>query len=136
MITAFNHLGLSHAALSLAVDLWALIQVFDDIEDGHAPKKDEASHALIASLVGLPTNDFYMLHKAAIAPALVVAVEKWKAANHAEKTGEHDAKSFMWRAGFYDVLALICLLDGKPVIPALSLYGETFQDYMKEFDHA
>lgn len=136
MTTAFNHLGLSQSALALVVDLWALIQVFDDIEDGHTPKKDEADRALYAALVGLAVNEFYSHHRAAIAPALLVAVEKWKAANQAEKTGAHDAKSYMWRAGFYDVLALICLLDGKPVIPALSLYGETFQDYMKEFDHA
>lgn len=136
MTTAFNHLNLSPAALSLVLDLWALIQVFDDIEDGHSPKKDEADRALLAALVGLPVNTFYSAHREAIAPALLIAVEKWKAANQAEKTGAHDAKSYMWRAGFYDVLGLVCLLDGKPVISALSLYGETYQDYMKEFDHA
>lgn len=136
MTTAFNGLGLSDSALSLALDLWALIQVFDDIEDGHTPKKDEADRALVASLVGLPINRFYVQYREAIAPALMVAIEKWKAANQAEKSGAHDAKSFMWRAGFYDVLALICFLDGKPAAPALSLYGETYQDYMKEFDHA
>lgn len=135
-MNAFSHLGLSQLALSLVLDLWALIQVFDDIEDGHTPKKDEADRSLYAALVGLPMNDFYIQHKSAIAPALLVAVEKWKAANQAEKSGAHDAKSFMWRAGFYDVLALICLLDGKSAAPALSLYGETYQDYMKEFDHA
>jgi hypothetical protein len=132
----FDSLDLSPSANSLALDVWALIQVFDDIEDGHAPKKDEAERALYASLVGLPANAFYRQHGAAIGPALLLMIEKWKAANIVEKGRAHDAKSYMWRAGFYDVLALICLCDGKRPQPALALYGESYEDYMKEFDHA
>lgn len=132
----FDVLELSPDANNLVLDVWALIQVFDDIEDGDKPKKDESERALYASLVGLPSNPFYRQNLATIGPALLLMIEKWKAANIVESNGKHDAKSYMWRAGFYDVLALVCICDGKRPQLALALYGESYENYMKEFDHA
>ena len=114
--------------------IWELLQFFDDVYD-----KDPVTNfdsALYGAFLTLPTNNFYTRHQAALAPAIHIAIEKWKLANYVEENGKADAKSYMWRACFYDILALVCILNGCPqqTQAALTMYGETFEDYMKEME--
>jgi hypothetical protein len=59
-----------------------------------------------------------------------------------ERAGNADAKSYMWRAGYYDLVLLviqICHGYEKALLAApsvMSLYGETLADYLGEFEHA
>jgi hypothetical protein len=59
-----------------------------------------------------------------------------------ERDGQACATSFVWRAGYYDlVLAAVQIEHGSqlamdigPVV--LKLYGESLEDYMKEMSDA
>jgi hypothetical protein len=67
---------------------------------------------------------------------------KWQASDQAERAGKADAKSFVWRAGYYDVVLMtVALCHGtqratEAASQVMELYGETLEDYIKEFSHA
>jgi hypothetical protein len=67
---------------------------------------------------------------------------KWQASDTVERSGNADAKSYVWRAGYYDIVLAVVQLCHGPVFAAqnahivLGLYGETYDDYMKEFKNA
>jgi hypothetical protein len=67
---------------------------------------------------------------------------KWQASDQAERAGQADAKSFVWRAGYYDLILMAVSLTHGPGFAAknahlvMELYGEKFEDYMKEFGNA
>jgi hypothetical protein len=67
---------------------------------------------------------------------------KWQASDQAERAGRADARSFMWRAGFYDVVLMavaLCHGSGHATNVAsdvMAIYGEKLEDYLKEFNHA
>ena len=92
--------------------------------------------------IGLPSNPFYQANHAALSSALATALLKWKASDEAERAGRADARSFVWRAGYYDVVLLVyalCHGQDKAMRDAetiLGLYGETYAEYRKEFNHA
>ena len=71
-----------------------------------------------------------------------MAILKWKASDEAERAGNPSAMSFVWRAGFYDVvLAVVQIVHGTDAamqiaVNVMSLYGETLPDYMQEFGNA
>lgn len=131
---AIQSLNLSQPAYNFVMDVWSLAQVFDDVTDGDEVKKDDLKRSIYAAFVTLPTNSFYMQHSRELSSALFVAIEKWMLANKVEDEGKHDARSYMWRAGFYDVVALVCILDNSDPHAALCLYGEKYEDYMKEME--
>lgn len=137
-----NLLDLPRPATDWLLDLWSVIQVFDDAVDGDAVTHPAGESAVWAALVSLPGNPFYVAHAAALQAALAAAVLKWTAANAVEASGAADARSFMWRAGYYDVVLLVVLLCHghntasrlAPVV--MQMYGETYEDYCKEFARA
>ena len=98
--------------------------------------------ALWAGLVTMPGNPFYQANAAALQAAVATAILKWHAANEAEAAGEADARSFVWRAAYYDVVLLAVLLSHgqgealrlAPVV--MMLYGEPFAAYQEEFPNA
>jgi hypothetical protein len=59
-----------------------------------------------------------------------------------ERAGEACAVSYVWRAGFYDlVLACVQIVHGIETAMEIAgnvarLYGETLEDYMREFGDA
>jgi len=121
--------------------LWTMIQRLDDVVDDPEKMTRSDKDALIwDSLVTLPTNAFYLRNVGALSPAIALMVAKWKASDTAEREKRHDARSFVWRAGFYDVFLLVYILCKGPVQgleaaeTVLSLYGETLDDYMQEFN--
>lgn len=124
------------------LSLWNAIQIFDDMMDGDFPDRDKLTDAVCDTLVNMPSNPFFLSHAATLLPLMATAILKWKAADDAERAGEADETSFVWRAGYYDiVLAVIQLVHGQQVAldvcqQAMKLYGEKYADYQEEFKHA
>lgn len=135
-----NQLDLPDAAIDWLLDLWHVIQVFDDVHDGD-PAGD-VMPALWGALVSMPGNPFYQANAAALQAAVATAILKWHAANEAEAAGKADERSFVWRAAYYDVVLLVTLLchgkdDALHLAPTIMLmYGEPFADYREEFPDA
>lgn len=118
------------------------IQVLDDVADGDAIERPDLDKAIWHLFVAMPANPFFQANSSALLPALATAICKWKASDDAEKANKPDEKSYMWRAGFYDVLVTVYILCfGRDLAlenagKVLGLYGETFEDYKREFNHA
>lgn len=122
--------------------LFDAIQMLDDVADGDTVERAALDAATWNLLVAMPQNAFFRVHSQNLLPVMATQILKWQAANDVEKTGHVDALSFNWRAGFYDVvLCAVNLVHGpNATIPAaasiLRLYGESFEEYLKEFNHA
>jgi hypothetical protein len=132
-------LDLPDAAVEWLLDVWRMIQMLDDVADGDAVSRDDLNSIIWASLVTMPANPFFLANAAALQTALAQLVLKWQASDDAERQGQADARSFVWRAGYYDLVLLVVLLtkghadamkDAKTV---MHLYGETLHEYLKEF---
>lgn len=136
------NLELPPDAAAWLLGLWDVIQVFDDVADNDAVSRTDLDRAIFTSLVALPANTFFQAHSAALLPIVATAVLKWKAADDAEREGNADEKSFVWRASYYDVvLTVVLLCHGHAAAMGaakhvMKMYGESFADYRKEFDHA
>jgi hypothetical protein len=130
------------AAVGWLCDLYEAIQTFDDYQDGD-PVSREALHALIWTvLVAMPQNPFFKAHSELLLPLVANAVLKWHGANIAEQEKTHNATSFVWRAGYYDlVLMVVAICKGHQYAAlnanaVMQLYGEKFEDYLKEINNA
>ena len=135
-------LGLPKDAVSWLVDIWVVIQFFDDIADCEPTSREDLNTVLWNLLVQLPLNPFYNANQLNLSAALATAILKWQGSDAQERNGKADAKSYMWRASYYDLVLTAVLLCHGPKVATeaaprvMQLYGETFEDYMKEFDHA
>jgi hypothetical protein len=133
---------LPNAAVEWLLMLWDAIQVFDDVADGDEVKRNDLDVVIWNTLVGMSQNQFWQANANSLMPVVATMVLKWQASDEAERDGKADAKSYMWRAGYYDVVLMVVTLC-HPAKRAkelsryvMELYGEKFEDYMKEFDHA
>lgn len=135
-------LDLPDDAVDWLIALWQVIQLFDDIVDGDKIESDEADLAIWNALVGLPSSPFYQQHFTVLLPLVSTAILKWKASDVIERNGDACATSFVWRAGYYDlVLAVVQLVHGTQAAMeighvVLKLYGESLEEYMKEMSNA
>ena len=127
----FNTLGLPPEAQEYLLDLWHVIQLLDDVQDGDAGAN--AGPVAWAIFARMPMNQFYRNTMASLQPLLVMQLIKWEAANEAEASGQADARSYMHRAGYYEIVAMACHLCGLNAKAALGLYGETYAQYAEEF---
>lgn len=124
------------------LSIWSLIQVFDDIHDGDSVDEKEFNSAMWSAFIYLPTNDFYRQNGSALASVISTQIFKWRAANHAEKEGLANEQSFMWRAGYFDILMLVySLVYGVDRAQAdaykvMNCYIETIDQYYEEFKGA
>jgi hypothetical protein len=138
----FTHLGLPKEAQAWLLMLWDVIQFFDDVADADHIERNELDAALWNALVSMPDSQFFQQHRSVLVPLVANAILKWQASDQAERSKEADAKSFVWRAGYYDiVLSVVSLVHGpaKAIAGAreiMSMYGESFEDYLKEFANA
>lgn len=138
---AFRELQLPPDAAIWLLDLWHVTQVFDDVADGDAVNRDDLDGAIWKGLVAMPANPFFIAHQSTLQPVLATAIMKWKASDSAEKAGKADEKSFVWRAGYYDVLMCVVMLCHDPETAmaladeVMALYGEDFAKYREEFGH-
>jgi hypothetical protein len=138
----FGRLDLPPDAAAWLLNLWDVIQVFDDLYD-----RDEVSrHTVLTTvwrvLVAMPANPFYKANEPHLSPIIANALFKWQGANEAEDNYAVSEVSFVWRAAFYDVVLMVVALCHGPdkalemAHVVMGLYGEKYADYLKEFDHA
>lgn len=134
--------SLPPAAVEWLISLYDAIQVFDDYADGDTVTREDLDTTIWNTLVGMPSNPFFAQNAGALLPALGTMILKWQASDKVEREGKADEKSFVWRAGYYDlVLLAVQLCHGvaaahKVSSHVMSLYAENYQDYLKEFQNA
>lgn len=122
--------------------LWNAIQVFDDVADGDPVEREDLNATIWNTLVGMNQNTFWQANSHTLAPVVASMILKWQASDQAERAGKADARSFVWRAGYYDVVLMaVAVCHGtqratQAAQQVMELYGETLEDYMKEFSHA
>ena len=118
------------------------IQVFDDVADGDPVERKDLNATIWNTLVGMHQNAFFTANSNHLTPLLATMILKWQASDTAERNKQADAKSFVWRAGYYDLILMsVSLLHGAEYAAThghhvMALYGEKFEDYMKEFCNA
>ena len=131
----FQTLGLPDAAQKWLLDVWHVSQVLDDAADGDKISGDDASKAAWAIFAGMPLNSFYIAYQSVLQPVMVLQLLKWQAANKIEADTGPDDHCYMWRAGFYDLVLMVCHVcgvDGKGDY-VLRMYGETYAEYAEGF---
>lgn len=132
--------GLPDQAVLWLLDVWGVIQVFDDVADAEEVARHDLDSAIWASLVGMPSNPFFIQHASALLPVLGLQIQKWQASDYAERNGLADERSYMWRAGFYDLVLMCATLCGgcaaAKAYGVLALYGEAYAAYKSEFPDA
>lgn len=135
-------LALPAPAIEWLLMLYGAIQVFDDVADGDAVERDDLNAAIWNTLVGMSQNTFWIANSQTLTPVVASMILKWQASDQAERNGKADARSFVWRAGYYDVVLMtVALCHGtqhatERAQQVMELYGETLEDYMKEFGNA
>lgn len=135
-------LALPAPAIEWLLMLYGAIQVFDDVADGDAVERDDLNAAIWNTLVGMSQNTFWIANSQTLTPIVASMILKWQASDQAERNGKADARSFVWRAGYYDVVLMtVALCHGtqratETAQQVMELYGETLEDYMKEFGNA
>ena len=135
-------LALPAPATEWLLMLWGAIQVFDDVADGDSVEREDLNAVIWNTLVGMNQNSFWAANSLTLAPVVATMILKWQGSDQAERAGKADARSYVWRAGYYDVVMMVVALchgtkyatDNAHLV--MALYGETLEDYMKEFGHA
>lgn len=122
--------------------LFDAIQFFDDVADCDKIERGDFDRSLWNSLVGMNINPFFIKNSYQLLPLISVMILKWQASDKIEREGGANAKSYMWRAGYYDiVLMAVRICHGQKAASeiadkVLALYGETIESYLQEFGHA
>ena len=86
--------------------LWDAIQLFDDVADADPITRDDLDTVIWATLVAMPSNPFFAHNAAVLLPVVGAMILKWQASDKVERAGHASAQSYMWRAGFYDVVLM------------------------------
>jgi hypothetical protein len=134
-----EHFQLPSSAVEWLLMMFDAFQVFDDVADGDAVDRSDLDKCIWNTLVAMPLNHFFSTNSATLLPIVAVNILKWHGSDQAERAGQADAKSFGWRAGYYDLCMIavqLCHGTEKAVklsSDVLKLYGESFEDYRKEF---
>jgi hypothetical protein len=128
-------------AVELALMLYNVAQVWDDIVDGDAVTARDVNAAFVDALVKMPTNRIYQL-----IPELPYHIYnvflRWRDATNIENNqpSENDLhKCYMLRAGLFDIFVLIAAkmfgddYAAEVGVTIRRLYGETFESYSQEF---
>jgi hypothetical protein len=122
--------------------LYEAIQVFDDVADGDKIDRQDLNACIWNTLVGMNQNSFWLVNSQTLTPVVASMILKWQASDQAERAGRADARSFVWRAGFYDVVLMtVALCHGSAhatnvASQVMAIYGEKLEDYLREFNHA
>ena len=141
-IIHFSNLNLPLDTQRWLTDFWDVIQGLDDWRDNDAVDPAEKEKVIYQVMVSLPSNPFFQRHAQHLLPIMSNLVLKWIAANRLEDNKEELNKAYMWRAAYYDlVLEVVGLVHGYENAAVASqyvakMYGESFEDYVKEFQNA
>jgi len=129
-------------AVKWLLDLFHAFQIFDDFADDDPVSRADLNALIWNTLVGMQQNPFYMQNSFRLLPVVSINILKWQASDTVERAGNADAKSYNWRAGYYDIVLAVVQIYHGPDFAAqnahivLGLYGETYDDYIKEFKNA
>ena len=129
-------------AVDWLIMLYEAIQVFDDVADGDLVSREDLNSTIWNTLVSMTQNPFWQANSHSLTPIVATMILKWQASDQAERAGEADARSFVWRAGYYDVvLMVVALCHGtkaatENALYVMRLYGEKLEDYLGEFKSA
>jgi hypothetical protein len=124
------------------LDFWSVIQGLDDWRDNDEVSPQEKEAVIYKVMFLLPNNPFFQYHSKELLPIVSNLVLRWIGANRLEDNREDLHKAYMWRAAYYDlILEVVRLVHGFEAAANASdfvakLYGETFEDYVKEFQNA
>ena len=135
MLVTLNHFVKNDDARQLLLNLWLVIQAWDDAEDGdphdHAPAYKQA-------VIDLPNNPLYIpCHLPLLIKQLWL---DWTCANEYERGREvdHLHKAYMLRAGSYRVIiTLVDLTEGTDAAQEKApriwrCYGESYPEFEAE----
>jgi hypothetical protein len=142
LIIHFNNLNLPIDTQLWLTDFWDVIQGLDDWRDNDTVDSLEKEKVIYQVMVALPSNPFFQRHAQHLLPIMSNLVLKWIAANKLEDNKEELTKAYMWRAAYYDlVLEVVRLVHGYENAALASdyvakMYGESFEEYVKEFQNA
>ena len=135
-------LNLPLAAQRWLIDFFWVIQGLDDWRDNDEVIPQEKEAVIYKVMFLLPNNPFFQYHSKELLPIVSNLVLRWIGANRLEDNREDLHKAYMWRAAYYDlILEVVRLVHGFEAAANASdfvakLYGETFEDYVKEFQNA
>ena len=135
-------LMLPPAAQKWLLDFWSVIQGLDDWRDNDPVEPKQKEKVIYQVMVELPQNPFFQAQSHNLLPLTSNLILKWIAANKLEDNREQLHKAYMWRAAYYDlILEVVRLVHGfdgaaNAADYVAKLYGETFEDYVKEFTNA
>jgi hypothetical protein len=142
LLKHFINLQLPNSAQEWLIDFWDVIQGLDDWRDNDAVDAKEKELVIYKVMVNMPSNPFFQTYAAHLLPIISNLVLKWIAANKLEDNKEELQKAYMWRAAYYDlILEVVRLVHGYVNAAEVSdyvakMYGESFNDYVKEFQNA
>jgi len=138
----FAPLNLPEPTVRWLLDFWSVIQGLDDWRDNDEVSPQEKEAVIYKVMFLLPNNTFFQYHSKELLPIVSNLVLRWIGANRLEDNKEDLHKAYMWRAAYYDlILEVVRLVHGFEAAANASdfvarLYGETFEDYVKEFQNA
>jgi len=138
----FAPLNLPEPAVRWLLDFWDVIQGLDDWRDNDSVDAQQKEAVIYKVMFLLPNNVFFQYHAKELLPIVSNLILKWIGANKLEDNREQLEKAYMWRAAYYDlILEVVRLVHGFEAAANASdfvakLYGETFDDYVKEFENA
>lgn len=102
-------------AIRFFVDLYEVLQVWDDLADRDKPvSQNDIHNTFWRTLIEIPRNSFYRAHFNDLSPLLSAAILNWHAANKLEATDSDSDKeiSFIIRSNYVDLLIQSALLIG------------------------
>ena len=131
--------GGNEDAVRLIAEVWAHVEIWDDLVDQDKPVAPEAVNALMTwAIFELPLNPIYQA-----CPQLQllfrVVVSNWLASNALEKRGqEGKARAYSLRCSPYDFfVGVVLIVSGARAADEAALFfrslptGESFEQYMK-----
>ncbi|OED34069.1 hypothetical protein AB832_08180 [Flavobacteriaceae bacterium (ex Bugula neritina AB1)] len=119
--------------IDLMMDLWDVMQAWDDAVDGDPHNHAEAYKK---AMINLPNNPYYIPCNI---PFLVAqAYYNWNTANIFETKKEELEKAYMLRASYYGIIIMVVhTVHGKEEAERIApytwrYYDETYKDYHNE----
>ena len=135
-------LNLPPTAQRWLLDFFNVIQGLDDWRDNDPVEPKQKEKVIYQVMVELPQNHFFQNNSHNLLPLVSILILKWIGANKLEDNREQLHKAYMWRAAYYDlILEVVRLIHGfdeaaNAAEYVAKLYGETYEDYVKEFNNA
>lgn len=129
------------SAIEWLLMMWDISQLFDDVVDGDPITGRDLDTLIYTSLISTQVHPFFAEYALVLRPVVALTILKWKGSDTAERAGHASAKSYMWRAAYYDLVLMvvnICHGYGLAMENAhrvMDLYGESFADYEREFSN-